>query len=96
MAQDGFDKSMDLEQEMAKAPKVNKFDGLIHAQNGKIYDPVSKKEVVQEHLLLQTGDNYDETFEHDQKREQFLLAQKKTVEPLKEYTSTNWFDRQFE
>ena len=63
MAQDGFDKSMDREQEMAKAPKVNKFDGLIHAQNGRTYDPVSMKEVVQEHSLLQTGDNYDETFE---------------------------------
>ena len=46
MAQDGFDKSMDLKQEMAKAPKINKFDGLIHAESGKTYDPVSMKEVV--------------------------------------------------
>ena len=29
-------------------PQVNKFDGLIHAQNGKVYDPQTGKQVDQE------------------------------------------------
>ena len=73
MNQDGFDKSMDRKQEeMARAPVINKFDGLIHAQNGKVYDPVSKKEVTLEESYVQTGDVYDETYEKVEAKENYL------------------------
>jgi hypothetical protein len=66
VGEDYFDRSYnENEQVAAQKPPVNKFDGLIHAQNGKVYDPQSLKEVDinEDSAAVQTGDWYDDDFE---------------------------------
>ena len=37
---------------------VNKWDGLVHAQNGKVYDPKSMKEVALETTDVQLDESF--------------------------------------
>ena len=42
---DYYDRSFNAAEQNQKVIQVNKWDGLVHAQNGKVYDPQTMKEV---------------------------------------------------
>lgn len=56
-----YDESLDRfyakKSRFAEQPVVNQFDGMIHAQDGRIFDPVNGKEVDNESWALQTESN---------------------------------------
>ena len=56
MAPDRFDTDFEKKIADARLPKPNKFDGLIHAQNGKVYDPETGKEVALEEEFVMLGE----------------------------------------
>jgi hypothetical protein len=88
---DYYDRSFEEKEakEMADESKklaINKWDGLIHAQNGKVYDPATMKEVE-----LETTDvQLDETFSG----EPIGIVQQRIG--LMQTQSKDWYDDQVE
>jgi hypothetical protein len=64
--EDYFDRNYSAaEKKEIARPPVNKFDGMIHAQNGKIFDPATLREVDTDidSMAVQTKDWYDKDFD---------------------------------
>ena len=64
---DYYDRSFEAnELKQMNKPPVNPFDGLVHAQNGKLYDPETMREVdIEDSSAVQTHDWYDEDFDRN-------------------------------
>jgi hypothetical protein len=102
-ASDYYDRSFD-EKEGAAIEKaktsVNKFDGLVHAQNGKVYDPENMKEVeltTDSSAVQLNQDNwYDDDFERTQTFTGEPIATVQQKMALLQTESSDLFDRDFE
>ena len=98
---DYYDRSFE-ETEMARQEfPINKFDGLIHAQNGHVYDPATMREVeLEETSAIQTRSNdwYDEDFDRKQNYlgEPIGTVQKKIAEKQALLQTGDWYDTDFE
>jgi len=98
---DYYDRSFEEKEakEMIKEQlPINKFDGLIHAQNGKIYDPETMKEVElnTESSAVQINDWYDDDFDRTSTftGEPIATVQKRIA--LLQMDSQDWFDNAYE